>query len=147
MSIATVTANGKYNYNEQFGDKTLTEWADICHKELSRVSKWKYIPLKAGSFGFDNMIISIGYLFENFEKNELEHLAELIHKGWTINYIYWRDNKPKAPYLSPAKPLGDKRRNDCAIIPYKNLPEDEKEKDRVIARTLMTYCDFTIEYE
>ena len=147
MSAPTKTANGMFNYNEVYGNRKLSEWADICHRELSRESKWKYIPLKPGSFGFDNMIMSIGYLFENFTENTIEHLADLIHQGWAINYIYWRDNKPKSPYISPAKALGDKRRNDCAIIGYQNLPDDEKDKDRIIARTLMKYCDFTIEYE
>ena len=147
MNNPSKTANGQYNYTEVYGDKELAKWADICHRELSKASKWKYIPLKQGSFGFDNMIVSIGYLFENFMENDIEHLAELIHKGWAINYIYWRDNKPKLPYISPAKVLGDSRRNECAITNYKDLPEDEKEKDRIIAKTLMKYCDFNIDYE
>ncbi len=145
--MATKSANAMYLYEDIFGDKMLSEWVEICHRELSRASKWKYNPLKPGSFGFDNMIVSIGYLFENFIGNDIEHLAELIHKGWAINYIYWRDNKPKSPYIAPSKALGDKRRNDCAITKYLDLPEDEKEKDRIIAKTLMKYCDFTVEFE
>ncbi len=67
-----------------------------------------------------------------------ERVAELVHNGWVTNYVYWRDRKPGKPlYIAPAKPLGDIRRNLCASTAFKNLPNDEQEKDLVIARFIL----------
>ena len=40
-------------------------------------------------------------------------------------------------YRKPNVALGDKRRNQCAATKYADLPEDEKEKDRTIARYII----------
>ena len=65
-------------------------------------------------------------------------MADLIHQALAINYIYWRDNKPwlrkGEGYTKANKPLNDERRNMCAVSKYEELPEDEKEKDLIIAR-------------
>ena len=69
--------------------------------------------------------------------NQIEEFSKFIHEGWVENYIYWRDHKPWTTdknYTKPSQCLGDKRRNDCAKTKYLNLPEDEKLKDRIIAK-------------
>lgn len=50
--------------------------------------------------------------------NDIEKAAEYIH-------IEWMKRNPKADY------------NAAQHVPYDNLPEDEKEKDRVHVRTMM----------
>ena len=50
--------------------------------------------------------------------NEIEQAAEYIH-------IEWMKRNPKADY------------NAAQHVPYDQLPEDEKEKDRVHVRTMM----------
>ena len=50
--------------------------------------------------------------------NNIEHAAEYIHIGWM-------KRNPKADY------------NAAQHVPYDQLPEDEKEKDRVHVRTMM----------
>lgn len=138
--MAIQTANGVFKYNQVFEGKTLNEWVDLCHRSLSSVSHWVYRPLKIGSFGYDNMAVSIGTAMSSSKMSQnLEDMAEKIHDGWVVNYVYRRDHKPyiNGPYIKPAQSLGDKRREQCAQQPYQSLPEDEKEKDRVIARVLI----------
>jgi hypothetical protein len=95
--------------------------------------------LKVGCYGFDNLAVCIGYVFDNADKiTSVDEIAEMIHKSWIINYIYWRDNTPwvddNVKYIKPFKPINDDRRNLCAITDYKDLPDDEKEKDLILAR-------------
>lgn len=138
--MASETADGKYSYLSECAGKSLADLAAKCHKALSLASNWKYVPLKPGAFGYDNMIHSIGMAFANHKVGmSVDEIADLVHQGWINNYTFWRDNLPfkKNPlYQKPGSPLGDERRNKCAMTPYAELPEDEKEKDRIIARQL-----------
>jgi len=135
------TANGKFLYEKKYYGLTLDEHIQNAHKYNSSENGWYYRPLKRGAFGYDNLAISLVYAFRKLTRtpgsNE-EKLAEKIHKGWVENYTFWRDNQPwkNSNYTKPSKPLNDKRRNECASTKYSDLPEDEKEKDRIIAR----YC-------
>ena len=143
--MATVTANGKYKYDCVFMNISLDEWVQLVHKNNAKLNCWKYSPLKKGCFGYDNLAISIGHVFTEYpemkthskeETDILDVLAEAIHVGWTENYLYWRDNKPwlnDKNYTKPAQSLGDSRRNLCAETDYNHLPEDERNKDIIIA--------------
>lgn len=135
--MATHTANGEFNYETKYYGFTLEEWQYDCHKDLSDKLNWKYFPLIRGSFGFDNMICSIGTVFNNITKfDNIDEIASQIHNGWIKNYIYWRDNSPhekNSNYKAPTNPLNDERRNTCANTSYDNLNEDEKNKDKIIA--------------
>ena len=42
----------------------------------------------------------------------------------------WKNND----YIKSAKPLNDSNRNKLAETQYCDLPEEEKEKDKIIAR-------------
>lgn len=140
------TANGKYLFDKNFFGKELKVWVQESHRELSKASGWFYRALVPGQFGFDNMAMSVGLTLEKLESGSLteiteEVLADLIHQGWSINYLYWRNNKPwnttNSPYKKPSKTLNDKRRNECASTNYVDLPDDEKEKDLILARYLI----------
>ncbi len=143
--VATISANQSVEYSKVYYGHSFEEWVDIIHKENCNMNNWKYTKLQHGSFGFDNIVISLYYLFENANASELvndniEHLAHLIHEGWIVNYTYWRDNSPwlqNEDYIRPYSPLGDQRRNDCASTKYADLPEEEKEKDRILVRTIL----------
>jgi len=133
------TANGEFMYDEKFYGYTLDELARMCHKELANVSGWKYVELRKGTFGYDNMVMSVGRVMRGGEKGE-DGMARLVHEGWVSNYIFWRDTKhymTNLEYVKPFNPLGDIRRELCAKLAYDELPEDEKEKDLVIARVLI----------
>jgi len=89
------------------------------------------------------MCLSLAHAFTYIDEypdllHDVEQIAELIHDGWCINYLYWRDHKPwlkahDGDYKRPSKSLGDARRDLCAKQSYSELDEDEKEKDRIIA--------------
>jgi hypothetical protein len=137
------SANGMFQYNVMIGDMTLDVWVQETHRMMCKEYKWALNPLKPGCFGYDNLAVSIGYCYHKFldaieRRNvSIEEASDWIHQGWIENYVYWRDQQPwKAKtqaYLKPAKPLGDERRDQCAASTYANLPEEEKQKDRLIA--------------
>lgn len=136
------SANKEHDSNDIYGDMTLEQWAQRCHKKLASESGWYYQPLKRGQFGWDNMIVSVGHCLSNLDWDcpDVEQAAKLIHDGWCLNYKYWRDNKPylcNSEFKKPKKGLGDSRRNMCADTPYHDLPNDEKDKDLVIAKIII----------
>lgn len=141
--MATQTADSKHKYQTIYPGQnvSLDNLVNVCHKALSTASGWKYYPLKPGAFGYDNMVHSIATVFDNYEPGlDVEEVADLVHQGWITNYTYWRDNQPfktNSLYLKPGNALGDERRNNCAKTPYNELPEDEKEKDRIVAKALI----------
>jgi hypothetical protein len=135
---ATQTANKKYDYDDEFYEISLDELVQRVHKYNCKKSGWKYVPLKRGAFGYDNLCMCLGDTFKYLKKHEVnkEKLANRVHKAWIINYVYWRDNSPwlnkEIIYYKPANKLGDARRNKCAELSYDELPDDEKEKDMII---------------
>lgn len=140
------TANGEYKFDQEFFGRKLSQWVAESHRALAKASGWGFCrPLVPGQFGYDNMAMSLATLFsemENMRDNQgeddidLDYMADLIHQGWVKNYCYWRDHTPfdREEYKKPNKKLGDARRNKCAESPYQDLPQDEKDKDLIIAR-------------
>lgn len=149
----STTANSVYKFSEVYFGKTLAEHIRDAHKLLSIELKWKYSELVPGQFGYDNMAVSLGYALmfmpdsgsaarQVDSKLSIDDIAARIHDGWVINYVFWRDNKPfenSKLYKKPASPLGDERRNKCAQTKFADLPKDEKDKDRIIARYLHAF--------
>jgi hypothetical protein len=137
------TANGKYKYDMMIGNYELRRLVQMTHAYNCKQNGWAAVPLKEGSFGFDNLAVCIGYAIETpFDTEDLESLADVVHKAWIINYTYWRDNKPwlkGGMYGKPSKLPGDERRNTLAKLPYSDLPADEQEKDRIIARFIASH--------
>jgi hypothetical protein len=146
QSMALETANGEYSYDMEFFGRTLQDWVQGAHEHNCRQLSWRVTPLKPGMFGFDNLAVSLGHIFTTvdvfmmLETGDIEYVSSAIHDGWAKNYSFWRDMAPHKSckeYMGPAKPLGDARRNSLALMPYHELPEDEKEKDRIIARYVL----------
>ena len=141
---AIQTANGIYDYDEEYCEMSLDDLVQQAHKYNCQKSKWKYTPLKKGAFGYDNLCMCLGDAFKYLKKHRVdkEKLANKIHKAWIKNYVYWRDNSPwlnkKIIYHKPANKLGDDRRNKCAETSYDELPDDEKEKDMIIVDFILS---------
>lgn len=158
--VAIETANRKYKYNQLFFQNTLNDIIQEAHKFNCEKNKWDFKPLIPGAFGYDNLAICLGNSFtkilqdldtntnanynQNINNNLTlgEEIAELVHKSWIENYTYWRDNKPwetNNTYRPPYSPIGDERRNKLAETPYSELPQEEKDKDLIIAEFINVY--------
>lgn len=138
---AAHTANGAYPYDRMLGGKSLSDWVQAAHKYNCEKSGWNHHPLRPGAFGFDNLACSIGYVFDAGIDQSVDQIADWVHRGWCLNYIYWRDNKPyesDSRYTKPYNPIGDSRRDTCARTAFADLPEDEQAKDRIIAEFLIS---------
>lgn len=141
---ATQTANGMYSYDTLFNGHKLSDLVQLLHQFNCVQNGWKFIPLRHGAFGFDNLAICIAYTISKINKSTtIEEIADLVHKAWIINYVFWRDNKPwikqKSTYFKANKPLSDERRNLCASQKYSELPKEEQEKDLIIAKWIYTF--------
>ena len=147
MLIPIHTANTKFNFDKEFCINQITYRLDdlifMTHKELSLKLKWKYFPLKRGTFGYDSIAVSIGHLLlaSPAIHIDLEKAAKCVHDGWIVNYKWWTCIKPYILlpniYTKPTKSLNDKRRNILANTPYEKLPESEKETNKIIAKYLL----------
>lgn len=153
-SEAVQSADGKYKYDREIYYMTLDSWTQDAHKYNCLSHGWNYSPLKKGQHGYDNLIVSIGYTlinckdFTNTVEN-IEIIANLIHEGWIHNYTFWRDYSPwenNTNYIKPCNPLGDDRRNECALFDYQELSQEEKNKDIILAKFLIGKINEIIEY-
>ena len=63
---AIQTANKMFNYEQEIHGFTIDTWVKNAHKYNSDSHKWTHIQLKKGSFGYDNLAVSIGYTLQNF---------------------------------------------------------------------------------
>ena len=142
LSPPTVTANQLYSYDAQVGNQTLHHFIQQSHLAMCKAYGWSSTPLKVGCFGYDNLACSIAWcytqLIETITERSVivEDAAAWVHDGWVQNYVWWRDQKPwktNKAYTKPSAALGDERRDNLALTAYADLPEDEKEKDRVVA--------------
>ncbi len=137
MDSKHCTANGVFKYDHPFNTIPLKDWVQSVNNHMSCVYNWKVIPLQPGAFGFDNMCMSIGRLFQNLTF-DVEEASDIVHKAWIENYTFWIANEPwHNGYRKPKKPIGDERRNRCATTQYSALPDEEKDKDRIIARYII----------
>ena len=138
------TANQTYEYGQAFYGIPLDTWVQNAHKSSCIAYGWKHFPLKKGAFGYDNLAVSIGYTLSHIltaPHDTIDVVSDLIHQGWCINYIYWRDHQPwlnpTYKYIQPYAPLGDERRNTCAQTVFQDLDQEEKDKDIVLARFIL----------
>lgn len=78
----------------------------------------------------------------HIENYTIDNIAELIHDGWAIHYKYWRDNKPwnnkDIVRFYSYNDLGDERRDNCVAKKFEDLPDDEKQKDMVLAKFILS---------
>jgi hypothetical protein len=72
----------------------------------------------------------------NNGETDIEAIASAVHGGWSITAL--ADSKGKLELDTPTPKEKKVARAKLAKMPYSDLSEDEKEKDRVVARALLT---------
>lgn len=70
-------------------------------------------------------------------ETDIEVIADAIHDGWNITAM--ADYNSQLHLDSPTPQDKKEKRFALAQKSYAQLPEDEKEKDRVVARALLNY--------
>ena len=131
------TANSLFSCDEVYMNKLLDDHINEIHAIISKKYKWKSQKLLIGMFGYDNLAMSIGYIFK-YCPNMLDSnlAAKYAHKGWADNYIYWRDHQPwltSKIFKKPHKPLNDERRNKLTDTKFRDLTGEDKEINILIA--------------
>ena len=66
---------------------------------------------------------------------DIEEISSAIHDGWNITAI--SDYNGELKLDNPTPPEKKEKRKKLAEKTYEHLPEDEKEKDRVVARVML----------
>lgn len=142
--MAIKTATGDFNYSDIFYGYELAYLVDLTYRELCKELHWKPNKLKPGTFGYDSIACSIGFLLQNIPI-DMEEGAETVHNAWVRNYKFWSIIKPHVLlpeyYSKSSKPLVDKRRKLLASTSYSNLPEIEKDTNRAIVVTVLEFLD------
>ena len=105
--MADLTADGLITYQQVLKGKTIDCWVQEVHCANCTENRWKYMPLKPGAFGYDNLAHSIVTAIE-CDNLDVNIMADAIHRGWIKNYTFWRDNKPYATNSRSKKPIARK---------------------------------------
>ena len=121
----------------------------IKQELIEKVTKLSDIALdKAYGYGLSTDTNSFGYkanklsatygLYEFFygesaDINDIETVASAVHDGWS--FAAYHENDPR--YLT--QPHKKTNRVSLADTPYSKLPESEKEKDRIVAKTIIDF--------
>jgi hypothetical protein len=117
--------------NEEFSKDELQHYADIFDDALDK--EYHYGLAKPGTFGAVACISSAKFALDALEAGEtdLEKISDAVHKGWAETARTFDDPVYKE------KPAKKQNRLKLADTDYFDLPEEEKEKDRVGARAIM----------
>jgi len=108
------------------GDKALDKWSAIHLPN-------RYGTSTPGTFGWAANISSARSAYSLIKRdiNDVEKISSAIHKGWGMTAKTFEDPK----YLT--KPEKRISRLEQANTEYRDLPEEEKEKDRILAKAYM----------
>ena len=138
----TATADGRLALATVVHGRTLSEWGILSHQALAKHYGWTTFPPRPNTFGFNNLVSSAASMLATINAFAgVDAAAAAVHAGWVTNYRYWRDHMPHmahpGTFAQPGRPLGDARRNACADAAFDDLDDDEKEKDRIVARAIL----------
>ena len=125
------------------GALSVEELADISQNELN--AKYNYGPGKPGnSFGRQANLTSAAYAQNIRDQGvtDIEAISDAIHEGWNVTAqafvedpYQFNDTKELQAAGNLEKKL--EQRKKLMMMKYADLPDNEKEKDRVVARVLL----------
>ena len=114
-----------------FNENDLDHYAQVSDEALDNA--YHYGRSKPGTFGYEANKGSAKFAL-NLMKNgetDIEKISDAIHKGWASVATTYDDP------IYATKPEKKENRMKLANTSYSDLSEDEKEKDRVVARSLL----------
>jgi hypothetical protein len=84
---------------------------------------------KPGTFDHSAHTTAAKYAFKSIEDGEkdIDKIADMLHQGWSVAANEYKDQEPEKKMARVA----------LSRIPYAKLPEEEKEKDREVAKALL----------
>jgi hypothetical protein len=123
-------------YVESLIPRSIEELAQ--RSDIALDNKYKYGRSTAGkNFGWLANIESARSAFEIIKNGsrDIEEISDAVHNGW--NKTAMADYEGKLELDNPTPEEKKQKRFSLAQKTYAQLPEEEKEKDRVVARTIL----------
>jgi hypothetical protein len=146
---ATKVKNG-VRVNNCVPNESVNEAQQLSVQQLAQISDaaldsaYNYGRSSPGNtFGWQANLKSAAFAKQMIDKGvtDIEAISDAIHKGWNVtaqafvkNPQMFDDSKTMAPEKLQAKVS---QRQKLMTQQYAQLPEDEKEKDRVVARAML----------
>lgn len=126
-----VTEEHARRWQSEQGKVELNKYADISSEALDKA--YGYGISKPGTFGYTANQKSAEYAIDVIEQGEtdIEKISDAIHQGWS------EAAKTIDDPIYTTKPAKKEARLKLANTSYADLSEEEKEKDRVVARALL----------
>ncbi len=128
--MALHTANGEFRYDNEFNNKSLHLLVSKTYDDFVKEFKWKKSYLPKGSYGYDNIAMSIAYVIKHNNFTDINSSAEQVHLAWSNNYKWWKNVKPYILlpdlYKKPKKNFNDSRRNKLSMLSYSQLSKKDK---------------------
>lgn len=125
----------------------LAELTHISDKALDHA--YHYGMSKPGSFGYKANEQSVLHAIDVIAtgNTNIEAIADAVHKGWSHAFFTVKDPAYKDPTIvdeATGLTKGQKKYNSrlaLAKTSYRSLSNDEKEKDRVVARAVLAWAE------
>lgn len=144
--IATVLNSRTAGAHIKLSPHELVELTQISDKALDKA--YGYGTSQVGSFGWKANEQSVLHAMDIIASGNtnIEAIADAVHKGWNHAVYTVKDPAYKNQEIDPATGLtkGEKKykaRLELAKKTYHSLPENEKEKDRVVARAVLEWAE------
>ena len=143
ISVSTFAKQGQQGVAESTGQQlSVQQLAAVSDEALDNA--YHYGRSQPGNtFGWQANLKSAAFAKQMIDKGvtDIEAISDAIHKGWNVtaqafvkNPMMFDDSKTMAPEKLQAKVA---QRQKLMTQQYAQLPEDEKEKDRVVARAML----------
>jgi hypothetical protein len=130
-------AKGEFQISLEIDINNLAEISDKALDDVYHYGR----SVKGNNFGWLANVESAKAAYNLISKGEtdIEIISDAIHSGW--NNTAMADYNGDLSLDTPTPNDKKEKRRQLANLSYNELPEDEKEKDRVVARALLEYIN------
>jgi len=146
VDFSSVTRSSYHGYSEGLAENvnlSIQQLATISDEALDKAYGYgRSTP--GNTFGWQANLKSAAYAKQMIDKGitDIEAISDAIHKGWNVtaqSFVKNPDQFSDTEKLKAAGKLEAKLQQRAQLMKqnYAQLPEEEKEKDRVVARALL----------